>query len=231
MPESARKLVSDTGSGAARGRDGAIPRSRDGLRARKAALSREHILNAAEELLAKGGIQGTTIKDIAEASEFSVRTIYSHFESKERLVEGVFVRHGRALIDQMIQVHERHLDAKEELHELLDVSIDYLVGHPTYAHLYAQATEVGLGMVMQESPPSDRGLQGTYRDALVLHCEVFEKGVRSGTFIGIEPSRGAIMFFGLSEGYLASVGFGIGETKETRHQLHDLVDRAFLLSS
>ena len=50
-----------------------------------AALHREKILSAAENLFASGGYEATTIDDISKASGYSRRTIYAYYANKEDL--------------------------------------------------------------------------------------------------------------------------------------------------
>ena len=51
-----------------------------------ASLHRERILQASEKLFSEKGYVQTTIADISKASEYSRRTIYSYFESKDEIL-------------------------------------------------------------------------------------------------------------------------------------------------
>ena len=64
-----------------------------GLRERKKQRTREAIVEAAFELFAERGFDGTTIADIAEAAEIAPRTFFSYFPSKDDVVFHDFEEH------------------------------------------------------------------------------------------------------------------------------------------
>lgn len=54
-----------------------------------AALHREQIMKAAEKLFSEKGYAGTSIDDISKESEYSRRTIYVYYESKEDILHHI----------------------------------------------------------------------------------------------------------------------------------------------
>lgn len=57
-----------------------------GLRERKAARTRDHIIDVAIELFLAQGYEQTTIEQIAETAEVATSTLYRYFPSKELLI-------------------------------------------------------------------------------------------------------------------------------------------------
>lgn len=58
-------------------------------RYKKSEASRQQVLDAAVEALARDGIQGTSVQDIADAAGLSKGAVHYHFESKDDLLERV----------------------------------------------------------------------------------------------------------------------------------------------
>lgn len=65
---------------------------REQRRQQRIELNREHILTTAELMFAERGFHGTGLKEIAAQCEFSVGSIYSFFQNKEKLFEEVLLR-------------------------------------------------------------------------------------------------------------------------------------------
>ncbi len=59
---------------------------------KKSEASRQQVLDAAIAVLAKKGITGTSIQDIADSAGLSKGAVHYHFESKEELLERVLDR-------------------------------------------------------------------------------------------------------------------------------------------
>lgn len=66
------------------------------------ALHKEQIMTAAENLFSEKGFAQTTIDDISKTSEYSRRTIYSYYESKEDILHHI-IEKGLMLLKQDIE--------------------------------------------------------------------------------------------------------------------------------
>lgn len=67
-----------------------------------AALHREQIMNAAETLFSEKGFKATTIEDISKVSEYSRRTIYAYYESKDDILHHI-IEKGLLLLKSKIE--------------------------------------------------------------------------------------------------------------------------------
>src|SRR5829696_10515093 len=75
------------------GRSQALSR-REQRRLQHQDLSRNQLLDAAEEVFGRKGFHETTLKEVAELAEFSVGSVYSFFQNKVDLFLNVFLRRG-----------------------------------------------------------------------------------------------------------------------------------------
>jgi AcrR family transcriptional regulator len=109
------------------------------------------ILDAAAELFASYGYEGTSVKQIAEKAELSVGKIYNHFESKEEIF--------RALLDKyMTVIHTLGDDACREddpplvqLQCRIEVAIEYLKSNTNFILIYLNENPLRLeGMIKEE---------------------------------------------------------------------------------
>lgn len=125
--------------------NGSTRRERDRFRLRN------EILDAAAELFASFGYEGTSVKQIAGRAELSVGKIYNHFESKEEIF--------RALLDKyMTVIHTLGDDACRQddpplvqLRCRLEVAIEYLKSNSNFVLIYLNENPLRLeGMIKEE---------------------------------------------------------------------------------
>ena len=70
----------------------------------------ERILDAAENLFARQGIRGTSLKEITESAEVNIAAVNYHFRSKDALVRAVYERSFLPLNEKRL----RALEAAEQ---------------------------------------------------------------------------------------------------------------------
>lgn len=81
--------------------DGGIPKV--SRHARRKAVTRTKIAQAANRLFAAKGYQETSVEDISEVADVAVRTIYMHFPSKAAILLDHFDRWLDALVDEILR--------------------------------------------------------------------------------------------------------------------------------
>jgi AcrR family transcriptional regulator len=82
------------------------------LREQHAEATRERILSAVADLLERGEVEELTVPEVAAASGVSLRTIYRHYPTRERLLEAA----GRWIGDELLRhPYPQTLDEVAEL--------------------------------------------------------------------------------------------------------------------
>lgn len=95
-----------------------------------AALHREAIMSASEKLFLKKGVSATTIDDISKASEYSRRTIYTYFESKEGILYHIIVKGLTILKESVSKAIENNSDFVKQYLAICDAMKEYHMNSP-----------------------------------------------------------------------------------------------------
>src|SRR6476659_7452954 len=99
-------------------------------RQREKTQVREKILDAALEFFAREGVEGVTMRALADAIEYSPPVIYAHFRDKEAIIQELCYRQLRSLAQQFANFGA--LDPFERLHHIGYVYADFAVDHPSH---------------------------------------------------------------------------------------------------
>ncbi|ABS23421.1 MULTISPECIES: TetR/AcrR family transcriptional regulator [Bacillus cereus group] len=101
---------------------------------REKKIRREDILKAAEAVFFAKGYEGATMDEIANVAEYSKRTLYSYFQSKEQLLHGIIYRAYQALN----RIVSDTLDEREDLNGIMKLKllgkayVRFIQLHPKY---------------------------------------------------------------------------------------------------
>jgi AcrR family transcriptional regulator len=93
-------------------------------RARKRVRTRSELLGAARSLIAEHGVAGLRVSDVTERTDVALGSFYSHFETKDDIVEAVVAEAVTALADTIGDIGD-HLDDPAEA---MSVGVRKLVG-------------------------------------------------------------------------------------------------------
>lgn len=127
------------------------------------ALHRENILLAAEKLFLEKGVVSTTIDDISKMSNYSRRTIYIYYESKEEILHHIVLKGLRVLKEALIEAINQHKEfirqylaicsamekyqanspqSANSINQMKAGDIDYHSIPPTIAKIFELGTEI-----------------------------------------------------------------------------------------
>ena len=93
--------------------------------------TREAILTAALELFAERGFHGTSMPALAERAGVASGTPYRHFEGKEQIVNEVYRRAKRALMDALLDGFPFDAPEREQHRTFFFRMVGFFRAHPT----------------------------------------------------------------------------------------------------
>jgi AcrR family transcriptional regulator len=168
---------------------------REERRRRHQELSRNQLLDAAEEVFGSKGFHETTLREVAELAEFSVGSVYSFFESKEDLSLQVFLRRGGELIPAMEAAVAGSGSALAQLRALVELQVGFFRQHKHFGRLYLRSSST------TSLPPAaledDPALLGNFERAMEIQAGVFRHGQATGELRAGDPVVFARLLSGL----------------------------------
>ena len=188
-------------------------------------LSRNQLLDAAEEVFGRKGFHDTTLKEVAELAEFSVGSVYSFFENKDDLYLSVFLRRGAEFLPGM-EAATSDGAPTDRLHRLVDFEVGFFREHPHFGRLYLRSAGSGLPIIEQSAD-----LGKNFNRAMAVQAGIIEAGQREGQFRDGDPLVLARLFSGMVAAY-QSVDPAVMDDDDTTERfpledLHDMIDAAF----
>lgn len=141
---------------------------------------RAQILQTAGEMFAAQGYLATSMRELAEAIGIEAASIYSHFPSKESLLQTVAWQLADAFLESAEAVYESNLPPAEKLRGMLVAHIEVIAAHQSIA-----------GVFLTEWKHLSPELLSDYlaqRDAYEnMFRRVVDAGMRSGAFLPTDP--------------------------------------------
>ncbi len=146
--------------------------------------TRERLLDIAEEIIGREGIEGMRLRDLAEPLGIRVPSIYAHFKGREDVITSVVKRYIEALGQQFPD------DGSEDPMVSLDRGVrkytQLMLTHPAFVRLKLRDQEMVGGM-----PEMDFVSQGTMAENLETGPSskmyqrvqaILDRGFKSGVF-------------------------------------------------
>jgi AcrR family transcriptional regulator len=147
------------------------------------------ILDAARQLINEKGIDGLSIRAIAERIDYSPAGLYEYFGSKEEIILALCQQGNRRLAAYLAAV-----DKKLPFHDyLLEIGLAYLefaVQNPDFFLLMFTTMPVSTGSVVSIEEWMESGAMGEESSFLIL-VQAMERGVQEG-ILRIRPDMGVL---------------------------------------
>jgi AcrR family transcriptional regulator len=137
--------------------------------------TKERILAASLELMNLRGYHGTSLRDIAEAAEVQIASIYYHFESKQTLLMRIMEQTLRDLTEAVLaSVREEDL-APEQLRAAILAHLRFHAERPAEAFI----VDSEIRALETENRQVSVELRDRYE---AIFSDILERGVRDGAF-------------------------------------------------
>ena len=168
--------------------------------------SRDKILDRAEELFARRGFAGIGLAEVAEQVGLSKSSLFHHFSSKAQLYAAVMAR----ILDRIEAELMRSLaDGGGPLRRLerwLDVVIDVLAAHPTYARLLLRS--LFEDDELTGALPEEQAVNATLERIVGAAHRLLREGITQQVFRPVNVPHMVQSVIGLTVFHFASGEFG-----------------------
>ena len=153
---------------------------------------KEKILLAAQEMFAKCGYAGTTMKMVAEKAGVASGLVFHYYESKENL----FMVAGSELMDTMISMlREKSADCEtgcDALGALVRGYLDF-----TVENVKTFPTLIRCSPFSDDNPDLDREKIGAkFRELIDMIGEFLKKGIEDGSIRDLPVAQTAFLIYG-----------------------------------
>jgi len=153
-------------------------------------LSREEILALARPVFAQRGVDGVSIREVAELAGLRKASLYHHFESKQDLYFAMMDDVVRSLLELISAARLDEGDFVSRLDRLGRLIIEYFAEHAEVAGLLVRE-------LIGEGDYFSRGGDERVQQVLEVTAAFLEAGMEQGSFRRSDPRQLAISIAGL----------------------------------
>src|SRR5690242_1769375 len=102
-------------------------------------MKKEKILEAAEQLFAEKGFEGTSVRDIAQQADVNIAMISYYFGSKEKLLEALIENHTEYASGQLQELsNNNNLDPWQKIGKLVDHYVERIFDHHRFHNIMSR---------------------------------------------------------------------------------------------
>jgi TetR/AcrR family fatty acid metabolism transcriptional regulator len=170
---------------------------------RPAADKRRAILDAAVKVFARQGFHACRVSDIADEAGVAYGLVYHYFDSKEEVLNTLFLERWDVMLEFIRDVDARPIPAREKLREITSFIVD------SYRH-DPDLMKVIIVEVTRAANSFGRTHLAKIREAYALIADIVEKAQREGAFTTeVTAQFAAMAFYGAIEQVLTGWIFDV----------------------
>ncbi|MGX7677849.1 TetR/AcrR family transcriptional regulator [Jatrophihabitans sp. DSM 45814] len=155
---------------------------REKRRLQRIQLNQEQVLDAAEQLFGNQGYQGTSLEQVAAASEFSVGAVYTFFKSKRDLLSAVMNRRSAEQGELIRACLTDDRSGQDQLLCIASASMAFYHKYPAYGRLTMRVYATGLEVL-----PDFADYTESYHSGMKLFASAIARGQEEGTIRDGDP--------------------------------------------
>lgn len=146
------------------------------------------VLDVAETLFAKKGIEKTTMQEIADAANLGVATIFRLFPKKEQIAVGIATRRMKKFLGIFQKINDMEASSIEKIEALMD---HFLEGFAE-GNDFKMIEDFEIYTILLSEPIEDtEQYKAVYREISQIYAEIIKVAIQDGTIradIDIEQS-------------------------------------------
>ena len=166
-------------------------------------IKRKDNINAAERVFFSKGFENASMDEVAKEAEFSKRTVYLYFNSKEQIYFEIMIR-GYRLMIQMIENSFQTKPPRNALEELRNIFFTFFEFSRDYPEYFKAIMEYETKDSNDQLSVKDESKAGCYRLGEMIFGYLFralQKGVAEGTLrSGLDTEQAALILWACTIG-------------------------------
>lgn len=156
----------------------------------------EDIINAAEKVFFSKGLNNATMDEVANEAEYSKRTIYAYFTSKEQIYDAIISRAYTILNSLFEQAFKNNHPANgfEKVMLMGQTYLDFINNYPKYFEAMAYYENQDEDLVNQDEFKAANYQAGNIGSDLLIEC--IKEGIADGSiFKELDPVSTAFVLY------------------------------------
>jgi AcrR family transcriptional regulator len=195
---------------------------------REKAQRRESIIDAAEKVFFKKGIENATMDEVAENAELSKGTLYLYFKSKEELHFAIRIRAAMTLKEYFVKAIDPKEIGSQNVYNIGRAYVRFSMEHQDYFNSMAYFEHSDFNPSDSENPFFKNFREET--DPLEFFIGIIDKGITDGSVRkDIDPNIMAKNLWAATTGMLLHVSKNISSTECIQNE-KDLSPELFIES-